>query len=372
MADLGENIQKLGFGLMRPPVMGDGGIDLEQVEEMTDRFLAAGFTYFDTAYGYLDGRSEEMVRKVLVERYPRERFLLATKLPAWLGPPTREEARAMFDTSLKRTGAGYFDFYLLHNVGDARTQYFDDYGIWDYLAEKKKQGLIRHLGFSFHDKAEVLDQVLTRHPEMEFVQLQLNYADWESITIESRKCYETARHHGKPIIVMEPVKGGALAKLPPEPARILQEAEPDASQASWALRFAAGLEGVVTVLSGMSSLEQMEENIKTFQNLAPMDERERTVLERARQALVGVPSIPCTDCRYCVKGCPMEIQIPKIMASMNLNLVYGNMEAAKVKYGFSTRTAKASQCVACGACERACPQHISIIRELKRAAETFE
>ena len=218
---LGENISKLGFGLMRLPMKGEA-VDIEQTKQMVDMFMDAGFYYFDTAYGYGNGASEAAIKEALVDRYPRDSFMLATKLPAWAGAKNAQEAKQMFYTSLERTGAGYFDFYLLHNLGESRTRFFDDYDIWNFLEERKKEGLIRHLGFSFHDKADVLEAILTAHPEMEFVQLQINYADWEAPEIESRKCYETARKHGKPVIIMEPVKGGNLANLPEKAADVLK------------------------------------------------------------------------------------------------------------------------------------------------------
>lgn len=231
-------------------------MDIEQTKQMVDLFLSKGFTYFDTAYGYLNGKSEKAIKAALVDRYPRESYQLATKLPAWTGAKTAEEARAMLATSLERTGAGYFDFYLLHNLGDNRTEAFDRFGIWDFLAEQKAKGVIKHLGFSFHNKADVLDDLLNKHPNMEFVQLQINYADWESASIQSRACYEVARKHGKPVVIMEPVKGGSLANLPEKIAAPMKEFAPNASLPSWAIRYAASLDGLVTVLSGMSSLEQ--------------------------------------------------------------------------------------------------------------------
>lgn len=278
---LGENIPKLGFGLMRLPMDG-GRIDLERTQEMVDRFISEGFSYFDTAYGYNDGQSEAVAKKALVDKYPRDRFLLATKLPAWAGAKSREEAEQMFYTSMERTGAGYFDFYLLHNLGEERTHFFDDYGIWDFLQERKKEGLIRHLGFSIHDKADVLDRILREHPEMEFVQLQINYADWEDSNIQSRKCYEVARKHGKPIIIMEPVKGGTLADPPEKVKAILKAADETASPSSWAIRFAASLDGVITVLSGMSNMEQMEDNLSYMKEFSPLSEEEQEVIRRAR------------------------------------------------------------------------------------------
>ena len=223
----------------------------------------------------------------------------------------------MLTTSLKRTGAGYFDFYLLHNLGAGRTRFFDEYGIWDYVQEQKAKGVLKHVGFSFHDKAEVLEEILQAHPEMEFVQLQINYADWESDAIQSRACYEVARKYDKPVIIMEPVKGGLLAQ-PPEPVqKVLKAADPEASCASWALRFAASLPGLITVLSGMSDLSQMDDNLRTFAGFKPLDGADAKVVEQARKTLEAIPAIPCTNCRYCVKGCPMEINIPGIFKAAN-------------------------------------------------------
>ncbi len=371
---LGEEIPKLGFGLMRLP-MKDDAIDIGQTKEMVDRFMEAGFCYFDTAYGYNDGESERAIKEALVDRYPREKFLLATKLPAWAGAKSKEEAEQMFYTSLERTGAGYFDFYLLHNLGEERTHFFDDYGIWDFLQERKKEGLIRHLGFSIHDKAEVVDQVLTEHPEMEFIQLQINYADWEDPSIESRKCYEAARKHGKPVVIMEPVKGGTLADPPKEVAEIFKEADPEASPSSWAIRFAASLDGVVTVLSGMSNVEQMEDNISYMKEFHPLTEKEQKVVEKARETFNSFPKVPCTACAYCMKGCPKNIAIYGTFQAVNIYNMYNDLAGAKGKYEWNTSGhgwGKASECIKCGKCEEVCPQHIHIRDELEKAAEVLE
>ena len=371
---LGESIPKLGFGLMRLPMDGEK-IDVEQTKKMVDKFISEGFCYFDTAYGYNDGASEAAAKEALVDRYPREKFLLATKLPAWAGAKSREEAEQMFYTSLERTGAGCFDFYLLHNLGEERTHFFDDYDIWNFLQERKKEGLIRHLGFSMHDKADVLDRILTEHPEMEFVQLQINYADWEDPTIESRKCYEVARKHGKPVIIMEPVKGGTLANPPKEVADILKTADAEASPSSWAIRFAASLDGVITVLSGMSNMEQMEDNTSYMKEFAPLSEDEQKVIAKARETFNSFPKVPCTACAYCMKGCPKNIAIYGTFQAVNIYNMYQDLEGAKGKYTWNTEGhgwGKASECIKCGKCETVCPQHIKIREELEKAAAVLE
>ena len=366
-----SDMKKLGFGLMRLPKK-DGAYDMEQIKEMVDLFLEKGFTYFDTAWGYDNGKSEEAIKEALVDRYPREAFQLATKLPAWCAS-TEEEAKAMFDTSLQRTGVEYFDYYLLHNLGDTRTETFDNFHIWDFLAQKKEDGLIKHLGFSMHDRADKLDEILTAHPEMDFVQLQINYADWESVTVESRKCYEVARKHHKPIIIMEPVKGGSLAKLPEHIEAIFKKARPDASVASWAVRYAASLPGVMMVLSGMSSLEQMQDNVETMADFRPFNDVDHCVVKDVVAELDKMPQVPCTDCRYCVKGCPQGVAIPGIFKAMNNQFIYGNAAGAKGNYSFATIDGgMASKCIGCGACEEVCPQHIKIMDQLKKAVEMFE
>ena len=371
MSYLGEEIKKLGFGLMRLPKNGDE-IDVPQVKEMVDRFLEAGFTYFDTAWAYPG--SEDAIRQALVERYPREKFQLATKNAAWINCKTREEAIAQFETSLKQTGAGYFDFYLLHNLGETRTKFFDDFGMWSFVQEKKKEGLIKHIGFSFHSTPKELEEILKKHPEMEFVQLQINYADWENPSIQSRACYEVARRYGKPVIIMEPVKGGMLANPPEQVAKVFQSANAKVSNASWAIRFAASLEGVITVLSGMSSIDQMEDNLSFMKDFTMLSEGERETLKKAQEALNSIPLIPCTSCNYCAKVCPNNIGISGSFAAMNHLTLYKNKESAKVQENWLVGAhgkRSAGECVKCGKCEQVCPQHISIRNELQKVSKIF-
>lgn len=369
--DGAHGIKKLGFGLMRLPKAGEA-IDVEQTKQMVDLFMDAGFTYFDTAWAYAG--SEDAIREALVERYPRESFQLATKAAPWIGCESREDAVAQLETSLKQTGAGYFDFYLLHNLGEFRTHFFDQWGMWDWIAEKKAEGVIRHAGFSFHSTPEELDELLSAHPEMEFVQLQINYADWDNPAVQSRRCYEVARKHHKPVIIMEPVKGGMLANPPEQVASVLKAAEPNSSVASWAIRFAASLPGVITVLSGMSDVAQMQDNLSYMRTFETLTDAQRATIERAQHELAKIPLIPCTRCNYCAKVCPNEIGISGTFTAMNMLTLYGDLETAKKERTWQVdRHGKrpADDCIKCGRCEQACPQHIKIRDELARSIELF-
>ena len=372
MAYLGEEIKKLGFGLMRLPKNGEN-IDIEQTKKMVDKFLEAGFTYFDTAWAYPG--SEDAIRQALVERYPRESFQLATKNAAWANCKTREEAIEQFETSLKQTGAGYFDFYLLHNLGETRTKAFDDFDLWNWIMNLKKEGKIKHAGFSFHLTPEELEEILIKHPEMEFVQLQINYADWENPLIQSKKCYEVARKYGKPIIIMEPVKGGMLSTPPQQVVDVFKKANPDLSIASWAIKFAANLDGVITVLSGMSNIEQMEDNISYMKDFKKLSEKEIEVIQEAQNILKTIPLIPCTTCNYCAKVCPMNIGISGSFTAMNYLTLYKNKEMAKSQENWLINRhglKPAKECIKCGKCETVCPQHIEIRKELEKVAKELE
>lgn len=365
---------KLGFGCMRLPQTDPKDptkIDIDQVKQMVDAYIAGGGNYFDTAFVYHNGASETALAEALVKRYPRDSFTIATKCLAW-ACPDEKTAKSNLPTSLERLGTDYVDFYLLHNVGGKRTRVFDEWGMWDFALKAKEDGLIRHVGFSMHDGPETLDRVLTDHPEMEFVQLQVNYLDWEDPVTQSRRCMEVAAKHGKPVIIMEPARGGRLVDLPERVAAPLRACDPDKSLASWAYRFCYNLPGVVTVLSGMSTIDQVRENVADFQANEPFSEAETKALAEARDILASMASIPCTNCRYCVKGCPKEVAIPEIMGLLNLEAQTENNEFVKGLYSWQAKPGRASDCIHCGLCESMCPQSINIIENLETAAEHFE
>ncbi len=375
MNTLVQDCMKLGFGLMRLPRTNGGNssgpIEIEETKKMVDEFLAAGGKYFDTAFIY-DG-SEAAIKEALVDRYPRESYYLATKLNAasWAAK-SEAEAKAEFRQSLERTGAGYFDFYLLHSLEQTNVGLYDSYGLWDFVKDLKARGLIRHWGFSFHDKPELLDALLTSHPDAEFIQLQINYADWEDSTIHSRANYEVAVKHDVPVVVMEPVKGGTLATPPVQVEKVLKDADPDASCASWAVRFAASLPQVMMVLSGMSSLSQMQDNVSYMKDFKPLSPAESKVIEKARETLLTVDRIPCTSCHYCTPGCPVEMHIPEIFSVMNIYKMYGDLKLARNDYTWRPGGPPASECIQCGQCEDACPQHLPIVSLLEEVVRTLE
>lgn len=371
MADyFGKEVPKLGFGLMRLPKKGLG-TDIEQTKKMVDLFMDAGFTYFDTAYVYLG--SEEAARKALVERYPRESFTLATKLNAFMPAPTEKAAKKQFYTSLERTGAGYFDYYLLHALMDNNYTKYEKFHIWDFVKEQKEKGLIKHFGFSFHGSPALLEKLLTEHPEVDFIQLQINYADWENKSVASRANYEIARRFGKSIVVMEPVKGGTLANPPKAVKKLFEDYAPNMSCASWAIRFAVSLDGIITVLSGMSNIAQMEDNLSYMRDFKPLNDEEQKIIQQAQRILGESSTIPCTSCHYCTKGCPKNIPIPEIFSAVNKQLGNGQADEAVSDYRKATGgSGKASDCISCGQCENACPQRIKIIENLKTCAGILE
>ncbi len=379
MEDIFTTDKRFGFGLMRLPLLDasdEGSIDIDQMKKMVDMFIDNGFTYFDTAYMYCKFKSENAVKEALTSRYPRDSYTLTTKLHANF-IQTKEDRDKIFNEQREKTGVEYFDYYLIHNIGRDHYKKFTELDCFEWLKDKKAKGLVKHIGFSFHDSADILDNVLSEHPEMEFVQIQLNYIDWDSLSIQSKKCLEVCRKYGKPVIVMEPLKGGVLVRNVPENAKeLFRQTRPDMSLPSWGYRFAASQEGVRLVLSGMSSLEQMEENLKFMKDFEPLSTEESEVVAKAVDMVNASIAVPCTGCSYCTPGCPMNIPIPKYFSLYNAEVMEIKEKKWTAQQHFYGRLVndfgRAGDCIGCGQCEGICPQHIHIIDELKKVSATFD
>lgn len=357
------SIPMLGFGAMRFPCFEDGSVDIEKVKVMIDEFMQAGFCYFDTAYYYHGVKSEGVLNEALVKRYPRESFLIADKMPLTI---IKEQADYLptFNAQLERTGVEYFDFYLLHNLTREQIALTEQRGGFEFIKQMKQEGRVKHIGFSTHDNADALEALLARHPEVEFVQLQVNYLDWNNDMVQSRKCCEVARKYNKPIIVMEPVRGGTLANLPEDARALLDTVDKEASSASFALRYAASIDGVFMVLSGMSTLEQVRDNVRCFSELKEITDEEIKLLERVKEMVARTMLIPCTSCRYCTDGCPKHINIPAFFSGVNQTKLDPLADWRSIYAEALGDGGAPSDCIACGKCKKSCPQNIDIVHQL--------
>lgn len=367
------DMPKLGFGLMRLPKTfhGEEVIDIDATSRLADRFLAAGYRYFDTAYVYDGGDSERAFKRAVADRYPRDAYWITDKLPLWK-VDEHTSMRDILDISLAHLGVDKLDLYLLHGLGKDSYAQSEKLGAWQFMQKTKEAGLTEHIGFSFHDTPDVLDKILTAHPETEFVQLQVNYADWNNPRVQSRACYETARAHGAQVLIMEPVKGGSLAVLPSDLRSILATAEPDRSIASWAIRFVLELPGVFCVLSGMNDLSQMEDNIASFDHPEPLDEDEHAAIDQVVAGLDRIPLIGCTECHYCTADCPEHIDVPGFIDQLNQYELYGYKAPSQRRYDLAVHDGgDPANCRHCGICEDRCPQHLPIRDILEKAVATF-
>lgn len=362
--------KNFGFGCMRLPMNGDQ-VDIAETTRMVDEFLAQGFNYFDTAHGYIGGKSELALKECLTSRYPREAYSLTDKLTDSYFK-TEADIRPFFESQLEACGVDYFDFYLMHAQNADNFKKFKACRAYETAFALKAEGKIRHVGLSFHDRAEVLDQILTEYPQVEVVQIQFNYLDYDDIAVQSRKCYEVCRKHGKPVLVMEPVKGGSLVNLPEEAKKVLDDLH-GGSPASYAIRFAAGFPGMMMVLSGMSNMEQMKDNLSYMRDFKPLNETELAAVNKVQEIFHKMNMIPCTACRYCVEGCPKQISIPDLFAIMNIKQLHHDWNADY--YYEEVHTApgrRASDCLKCGKCEKICPQHLPIRKLLEEVAKEFD
>lgn len=362
--------KNFSFGCMRLPMNGEE-VDLEQTKKMVDTFIEQGFNYFDTAHGYIQGKSEKALKECLTSRYPRDKYILTDKLTANFFKK-EEDIRPLFESQLEICGVDYFDFYLMHAQGAGNYAHFKECHAYETAFELKKEGKVRHVGISFHDKPEVLEQILTEYPEVEVVQIQFNYVDYDDPAVQSRACYEVCRKHNKPVIVMEPVKGGNLVNLPEDAKAVLDELY-GGSPASYAIRFAAGFPGMMMVLSGMSSMEQMNDNLSYMKDFQPLNEAELAAVKKVQEIFKSKNLIPCTACRYCIDGCPKHISIPDLFAIMNTKQIYHDWNADYYYNVVHTAPGrKASDCLKCGKCEKVCPQHLQIRNLLEDVAKEFE